>query len=326
VKVYVGAVGGQMQYMEGVLSLQKMAMRPLDYVSYLYNTSGALARGEHAVNFINGDYDAILQIDLDMDHPPNLLEQLRTSMEENDLDMVTAHYFRRQIPPYSVCSLPSADGEWPYPPLWDVPDKGVIELANTGMGCVLIKREVVQAVWDTLPKGDNPFYPRAMPEKSGDHRRWGSDFAFFTMARDLGYRLWLDASVESKHGAVVWIDKALYNRYKDTTAAMQEQFAAELFELRRGKNSMEKAAFEARKTNLENQRNKQQALVNKRKMTVEMAKAQLEKDLLALHAIESRLEEVTFLADYDQDPGKYDAQVEESEIVDVEAKEVSNGE
>jgi len=236
--------------MQGVLSLQQMTIPPGSVVSYLYNTNGALARGEHAENLIAGNFDAILMIDLDMIHPQDLLIRLQDDIEKNNFDMVTAHYFRRTMPPLSVCSLPSKDGDWPYPPLLDVPDKGFVELSNTGMGCVLIKTEVVRAVWDTLPPKDNPFYPRPMPDYCGDHRQWGSDFAFFTMARTLGYKLWLDAGVESKHGAIVWIDRMLYTKFKAQTEEYQRQTQFDFFKLRSLRHGMNSEQLTERLTYL----------------------------------------------------------------------------
>ena len=216
-KVFVAGVSGEIQYTSSMVQLNNLLTRPGDEVLIEMKERGEVARTLMSEQFLhNPNYDAILMLDLDMLHPPDLLERLRA----HDLDMVTGHYFRRQgwpDPMYSIVSEISVDDSWPYPTMMDIPKEGMHEIANAGQGCVLIKREVVQAVQDTLPLGDSVFATRAMPQHSGGyHQKWGSDYAFFTLARDLGYKLWLDASLESKHGCLIWLDSDLYERLAPT--------------------------------------------------------------------------------------------------------------
>lgn len=211
--IFIAGVSGETQYTLAMTELSKLITRPGDDILVGSRDRGEVARTGMADQFLaNTKYGAILMLDLDMQHPEDLLERLRA----HDLDMVTGHYFRRQgwpDPMYSIVSNISRDNSWPYPVMMDVPTEGLHEISNAGQGCVLIKREVVEAVRDTLPAGDSVFATRPMPLHSGGyHQKWGSDYAFFTMARDLGYKLWLDASLESKHGCVVWLDRELYGK------------------------------------------------------------------------------------------------------------------
>src|SRR3990167_7520049 len=208
-----------MQYVQGMVSLHNLTTRPGDTNPIEFGSRGDIARTKLCSDFLSKpEYDAILQLDLDMDHPPDLLEWLRNDMTHGNLDMVTGHYFRRQsypAPMLSIISLLSTDDTWSYPSLLDLPDSGLMEVACTGMGNVLIHRRVVEAVAKRLPPGDNPFAMRPMPRYAGGyHHNWGSDYAFFTLARSLGYRLWLDCAVESKHAVTFWVGRELYKIFK----------------------------------------------------------------------------------------------------------------
>lgn len=151
------------------------------------------------------EYDAILCLDADQRHPDNLLDSLRDTMEAGDLDMVCAHYYKRGTKPIQSLCYELGDGTWPYIPMLDPPTDGVVEIASTGLGCVLIRRRVVEAVRDALPKDMSPFAIAPMPELTDDYNNFGSDFRFFILARRMGFRLWLDASVESLHATIVWL-------------------------------------------------------------------------------------------------------------------------
>jgi hypothetical protein len=215
-KVFVAAVSGETQYVDGMISLHQLKLREGDDCVVESRERGETARTLLIDMFMDRkEFDAVLMLDLDMRHPWNLLETLREDMAGGDLDMVSAHYFRRQVypqPVFSIASLISRDDSWPYASMLDIPETGLIEIASTGMGCVLIRRRVMEALFHVLPVNDSPVATRPMPAYSGgSFHKWGSDFAFFTMARSLGFRLWLDAGVESSHACTVWLDRALYN-------------------------------------------------------------------------------------------------------------------
>jgi hypothetical protein len=111
------------------------------------------------------------------------------------------------------------DDTWPYPPLITIPDDGLHEIACTGFGCVLIKRHVVEAVMKMLPPGAPPFSLGPMPEvANNDHGPFGSDYNFFIRARRAGYKLWLDAGLESEHACNIWLNRKWYERLGGDTA------------------------------------------------------------------------------------------------------------
>lgn len=210
---------------------------------------GDVAREAFVKTLLEDDYfgpeDALLLLDADQLHPHDLLEKLRA----HDLDMVCAHYYRRETSPIQSLCYEIGDGTWPYLPYLHPPKEGLHEIAVTGFGCVLIKKKVFQAVKETLPPGASPVAIGTLEEVSNDYANWGPDFIFFHRARKLGYKLWLDASVESLHGVTIWLghksaDKLVdYQKWADA--------AHELLESRLEMYGVNLEAFKQRKKILE---------------------------------------------------------------------------
>ena len=227
-RVFVAGVSSERQHVVAVLSAKEIISESGDEAEVEYNHRGEMARSLLVGKFLDRrEFDAILLLDLDMDHPPDLLARLRA----HDLDIVGGHYFRRQVypaPMISIVSLLPEDETWPYPVMTDIPREGLREVANAGMGCVLVKREVVEAVAKQLPPFDSPVATRPMPKQSGgSHHKWGSDFAFFTLARESGYKLYVDFSIESAHSCNIWLNRELYDilsPYNDLSDHRQENW------------------------------------------------------------------------------------------------------
>ena len=217
-KVFVGGVTSERQYTKSLFRFVDLVIRDGDQKVVPGNVlRGDAARIELCDEFLEGDKDAILMLDMDMAPPNDMLEKLR----KHDLDAVTAHYWKRQFPMESICGI-SSDDTWPYIPLDPVPTKGLHEVVTTGFGCVLIKREVVEAVKDSLPKGDHPFALGTTPEMAHGELHFGADFRFFHLVRKLGYKLWLDAEVESLHAMTMWLGRFRYDKNRDTKTEAEE--------------------------------------------------------------------------------------------------------
>jgi hypothetical protein len=218
-KIYISAVSSDTQYVSSLTSVYDMARRTGDDLFIEHRTRGDVARESLLEDFRKKkDFDAILCLDADQRHPKDMLERLRTDMETHNLDMVCAHYYRRDVGLIqSLCYDLTSDGTYPFLPLLDIPREGLHEIAITGLGCVLIHRRVLEAVWATLPKGQSPFAIGTMPDEANDHANWGSDFRFFILARRLGFKLWLDAGIESLHAVTVWLGHRVADKLMDYT-------------------------------------------------------------------------------------------------------------
>ena len=204
-KVLIAAASHEVQHVGSLRTVYLMQREEQDRFVDQWRWRGDIAREAFVKTLLEDDYfgpeDALLLLDADQRHPPDLLAKLRA----HNLDMVCAHYYRRETSPIQSLCYELGDGTWPYLPYLKPPKEGLHEIAITGFGCVLIKKKVFQDVQKTLPKGASPVAIGTLHEVSKDHANWGPDFIFFHRARKLGYKLWLDASIESLHGVTIWI-------------------------------------------------------------------------------------------------------------------------
>lgn len=220
-KVFIAVASSETQFVKSLRSVYELIRRDGDGLYFPETASyGSVTRTGLLEAFQRlPEYDAYLALDADQKHPRDLLEKLRTRMEALDLDMVCAHYYRRQTDPIQSLCYTLGDGTWPFMPYLDPPRSGLHEIASTGQGCVLIHRRVIEAVWATLPNGDNPFDILALPEVGGDQKKFGSDMGFFIRARQLGFRLWLDADAgESLHAITLWLGHDSAAKLQDYTS------------------------------------------------------------------------------------------------------------
>lgn len=206
-KVFIAISSAETQHVASLKSCYTILREQDDELLDEWKTRGDVARDRFVDYFLSEkkytDEDGILLLDADQMHPVNLLEKLRA----HDLDMVCAHCYRRNTNPIQSLCYEIGNDTFPYLPYLPgkIPREGMHEIAVTGFGCVLIKKKVLKAVQATLPKGACPIAIGPMPEIVPDNGNWGPDFRFFIKARKLGYKLWLDASVESLHATNVWL-------------------------------------------------------------------------------------------------------------------------
>jgi hypothetical protein len=289
-KVYLAAVSSETQYVGSLTTLYDLKRRKGDELFIEHRTRGDVARESLLEDFRKKtDFDAILCLDADQRHPADMLETLRDDMDTHNLDMVCAHYYRRETKLIQSLCYEVGDGTYPFMPLLHPPKEGLHEIAWTGLGCVLIHRRVIEAVWQTLPEGQSPFAIGTMPHEANDHANWGSDVRFFIMARRLGFKLWLDAAVESLHGVTMWLghkgaEKLIdYQEWADAAHPLWE----ERIRLR-GMNiealKQRKTILQARKQGLWEQA---QSVMGKPEL-----QAQLDELSIALYEMDGRIKEV----------------------------------
>ena len=159
--------------------------------------------GDDAI--IDTDFDYVLWLDSDMVFGQDLLIRMKKVMDENDLDFLTGLYFRR-VPPYSPVLFDTLEiteeGGCHWTDFKSVPEQGLFKVGGCGFGAVLIKTDVL---FDVQARFGNMFQPIA---------NMGEDLSFCWRARQCGYDIWCDPSIELLHVGYVAIGRKFYESYQ----------------------------------------------------------------------------------------------------------------
>lgn len=137
---------------------------------------------------IENECDYVLWLDSDQVFEPDLLERMFKTLREYDLDFLTGIYFRR-VAPYSPVlfdRLNYADDKASWTEFRTLP-AGLFEAGGCGFGCVLMSTDVLMSV---QAKFDTMFQPM---------KGLGEDLAFCWRARECGYKIMCDPSIEVGH-------------------------------------------------------------------------------------------------------------------------------
>lgn len=298
-KVFIAAVSSETQHVGSLSSIFELNRGSGDELFLEHKTRGDVARESMADEFLRRpEFDALLMLDADQRHPKIMLDVLRKDMQDGDLDMVCAHYYRRDTNPVqSLCYELTGDETYPFLPILHPPTEGLHEIAVTGLGCVLIHRRVMEGLAATLPNGASPFAIGTLPDEGNDHQNWGSDFRFFIMARRLGFKLWLDARLESLHAVNIWLGHNAANKLVNYTKWADA--AQELLDERIKLHGMDIEALKQRRRILQAREEGllQQAEPFKQKRDSESIQA-LTDISLAIYEVGGRLKEVEAWLDW----------------------------
>lgn len=158
------------------------------FVSFIIGSLIYDARNNFAKQALSTNADYVLFLDSDMVFPIDVMKRLHKHMEDGK-DIVTGLYFRRRPPftPVLFKELAIKDGEAIHEDYPDYPKNSVFEVAGCGFGCVMLKREVLEAV--ALETG-NWFEPT---------NGLGEDLAFCVRAKEAGYKIWCDSEIKCGH-------------------------------------------------------------------------------------------------------------------------------
>lgn len=152
--------------------------------SLVYNARNNLAR-----QAVKEDADWVLWLDSDMVFAPDFLQRMMKTCLDNEIDFLTALAFRRK-PPYTPTlfdRLEKTDKGASYTALMSVPD-GLFKVGGCGFAGVLMKTEVLMSV---MAQFDGRMFD---PLKG-----FGEDVSFCWRARQCGYDIWCDSSIEMGH-------------------------------------------------------------------------------------------------------------------------------
>ena len=152
---------------------------------------------------IQSGSDYVLWLDSDMVFEPDTLERMLKKMQENELDFLTGVYYRRTIPysPVLFKDLKYADNKATWSEYKKLPENALIEVGGCGFGLVLMSTEMlmsVQAKYNTM------FQPLL---------GLGEDLAFCWRARECGYKLMCDTSIEAGHVGNVIVNGHYWRAY-----------------------------------------------------------------------------------------------------------------
>ena len=135
---------------------------------------------------VNG-FDYLFSVDSDIAFPPNTLKKLLA----HDKDMVSGLYIQRKPGEHILEVYEHNDrGGVNNIPYEKIKDRGLVEIASCGFGCVLVKGEVMRAI---------P-YPHFKYHSAIDHRNTISeDVDFCRKALDRGFKIYADTTVQCRH-------------------------------------------------------------------------------------------------------------------------------
>jgi len=188
-----------------------------------------------------GRWDAVLFLDGDQGFPTDTIDRLWS----HGVDIVSGLYFRRTWPPAPI-AFEASEG-WPLSPLFEYPKDRIFEIGASGWGCLLVKGHVIDYFHEHLLRPKEPMiYNGPYPERAGNWRSYGADIRFCDMARQAGFKVWMDPQTQCDHFAEIAVNEQIYEltggwrswalTYQDLVKARVERGAV-----------MERETIEARK-------------------------------------------------------------------------------
>lgn len=145
--------------------------------------------------------DYVFWLDSDMVFSPDTLERMFAAMEKDTI--VTGLYFRRSAPftPVLFDKLEMTKDGCEWSDFETIPDTPT-EVGGCGFGCVLMPTEAAVAVSLNFNEMFNPM------------KGVGEDLAFCWRARQSGYKIVCDPSIQLGHVGHTVINAEFYNAYK----------------------------------------------------------------------------------------------------------------
>ena len=161
------------------------------------------ARNNLARQALKTDADYVLWLDSDMVFAPDTLIRMLKVCKDNDIDFLTAVCFRRK-PPYTPClfdRLEKVEKGASYTALLSVPD-GLFQVGGCGFAGVLMRSDVLLSV-------QSRFEGRMFDPMDG----FGEDVSFCWRARQCGYDIWCDSSIEFGHVGNCIVTRGYFEAY-----------------------------------------------------------------------------------------------------------------
>ena len=175
----------------------------------------SMARNGAVLQFLNEtDAEWMLQIDSDIDFPPDSVDRILEVAHPVDAPIICGLYLSTLPEGLTAVAWPEVDG-----PPYDA-DTLVRALKNgerllpcerTGAGFLLVHRDVLMAMHDAAPV--DPWFG----EEFVHGVKQGEDFTFCVRARKLGYPIYVDIGLDLGHvKTIVWTKEMLGNVLVET--------------------------------------------------------------------------------------------------------------
>ena len=164
--------------------------------SLIYNSRNYLATAA-----VKMEADYVLWLDSDMVFSSDVLQRLWQDRDKGDI--ITGVYYRRVEPykPVLFSKLEIENDQCQWDGYDDFPQDKLFEVAGCGFGCVLTPTNVFV---DVINKFGNMFSPLAGV---------GEDLSFCWRARQCGYNIVADPSIQLGHVGHYVIDRGFYDVY-----------------------------------------------------------------------------------------------------------------
>lgn len=176
-----------------------IAMSRPDNVLFTIARGAVISKNRNDITEAALKHGAAWVLYLDDDHifPSDILQRLLAA----DKDVVSAHYIQRQ-PPFNPVAMERElpNGTFVTKQLKST-DQGLVKVAATGAGCLLVKRRVLEAL-------QPPYWTLGQIHPA----TWGDDLHFCSRVAKAGFDIWVDLDARIGHmmaGVVVpvWDDK-----------------------------------------------------------------------------------------------------------------------
>lgn len=175
-------------------------------IAFLPGSLIYVARDMLADQAIAMDADYVLWLDSDVVFTPDLLHNLLA----HDVDFVTGMYFERRPPfgpvLYKKIRYGETPAEYEAEKYLDYPQKELFEIDACGFGAVLVRTQVIKDVRER-------YYHAFAPQQG-----FGEDISFCIRAKNVGYKLWCDSSIQLGH-----VTRSVSN--EETYLALKERSA-----------------------------------------------------------------------------------------------------
>jgi GT2 family glycosyltransferase len=194
-----------------------VSMRYVGEVQFIFTECSLIyhARTSLCKMALEAGADYVLWLDSDVVFQPDLMERLMEDIQGRD--MVTAVYHGRRPPFRPVIWKTITTGLLPENMVVeqydDYPTDGLFEIAACGFGAVLMKTGVIRDVAQTFHQTFSP-----LPGL-------GEDLSFCVRAKNCGFRIWCDPSLQIGHKGSMIINQDTFRAFRRRTEKRGENDA-----------------------------------------------------------------------------------------------------